>query len=87
MQSPFMGRTERIESASQLLYPRYTSLSDAILVSSALVSLWALFLHCCTIQKALLPVQYPEGAAVPLSPPQATAGALVITLLCLTSAF
>ncbi|KAL0025187.1 hypothetical protein WJX77_005540, partial [Trebouxia sp. C0004] len=29
--SPFMGRTERMESASQLLYPRYRSLSDAFL--------------------------------------------------------
>ncbi|KAL0054633.1 hypothetical protein WJX82_000260 [Trebouxia sp. C0006] len=29
--SPFLGRTERMESASQLLYPRYRSLSDAFL--------------------------------------------------------
>lgn len=67
-----MGRTERIESASQLLYPRYTSLSDAVLVSEALAPASALVL--LSEAQFVTPVQYPEGSVRPVSQPQPTAG-------------
>lgn len=69
-----MGRTERIESASQLLYPRYTSLSDAVLVSEALASASAL--DFLSEAQVFMPVQYPEGSLLPVSPPQPKAGAV-----------
>ena len=67
-----MGRTERIESASQLLYPRYKSLSDALLVgwcytySFPRPKLWP----ALTLDATNLLLQYPDGAAVPVSPAQ-----------------
>lgn len=70
LQSPFLGRREKLESATQLLYPRYRSLSDALLVRQP-YNQQQHFQHLVNngFKQQTFSLQYAEGAPVPAPSP------------------